>query len=213
MNADASDKSKVDKLTDMLLAGRVDEARQLSASIEDEDYRDWTLGDLVKSMLNAGAVDRAAAIAEFMAPSYYKADSLRAVARQLATMGNLQGAMAILTKADAIPVEADAPDALPTDVAPDKASGLYDIADLFLKAGDRERAEALRAQAVRVAQAGETSPNVQHSLDSSKALYNFVRRLAASGDLSQARAIAESIAHPIKRGDALDFLDEMAGGA
>jgi tetratricopeptide (TPR) repeat protein len=212
MNLDASDKSKVDKLTDMLLAGRMDEARQLSASIQDEDYRDWTLGDLVKSMLNAGAVDRAAAIAEFMAPSYYKADSLRAIARQLATMGDLKGAWSILEKADNIPVGSEAASALESDIAPDKASDLYDIADLFLKAGDTERARALRARAVQVAQSGEASSNTQHSRDSSKVLHNFVRRLAAAGEIDQARAIAQSIANPIERDDAIDTLAEVTDG-
>jgi hypothetical protein len=209
MQNDPSDKSKMDKITDLLLAGKTVEARQVADSIADVDYREWMLNDLVKSMINAGAVDLARAVAQFMADSYYKADALRSIAKYLAASGDLRGTLSVMEEANRIPLEVQAPDALEPDIAPDRASALYDLSKLFSKAGDQAHAGELRSEAIKVARSGEASPNRQHSLDSSKALRNFARDLAASGDMATAKSVAQTIAHPLVQEEALEMLAEM----
>jgi len=212
MHDDPSEQSKMDTITDLLLAGKVPEARKVADSIADVDYREWMLNDLVKSMTNAGAVDLARAVAQFMADSYYKADALRSIAKYLAASGDLQGTLSVMEEANKIPLEVQAPGALEPDIAPDRASTLYDLSKFFANAGDQARANDLRSEAIEVAREGEASPNRQHSLDSSKALRNFARDLAASGDMATARSVAQSIAHPLVQEEALDMLAEMGDG-
>jgi hypothetical protein len=211
MQDDPSEKSKMDKITDLLLAGKTTEARQVAESLADVDYREWTLNDLVKSMLNAGAVDLATTVAQFMADSFYKADALRAVAKYRAGSGDLQGTLSVLEEANKIPLEVQSTGAPEPDIAPDRASALYDISKLFSTAGDQDHANQLRSEAIKVARSGESSPNRQHSLDSSKALRNFARDLAASGDMATARSVAQTIAHPLVQEEALEMLSEMGG--
>jgi hypothetical protein len=199
----------MDKMTDLLLAGRIPEARQVADSIADVDYREWMLNDLVKNMTSAGAADLATSVAQFMAGSYYKADALRSIAIYLAARGDLQGTLSILEEANKIPLEVQAPGAPEPDIAPDRAAALYDISKYFSKAGDQDRANNLRSEAIEVARSGEASSNRQHSLDSSKALRNFARDLAASGDMATAKSVAQTIAHPLVQEEALDMLSEM----
>jgi tetratricopeptide (TPR) repeat protein len=211
MQRDPSDKSKMDMMSDLLLAGKLSQAQSVADSISDVDYREWMLNDLVKNMISAGAVDSAATVARFMALSYYKADALRSIAKCMASAGNLQGALSILQEADKVPTEVVLLGELDSDIAPDKAAVLYDIAKLFATAGDQEHAASLRSKAIEVAHSGEASPNRQHSLESSKALRSFAMDLALSEDMAAARTLAESITNPFIQGETLDMLDEMSG--
>ena len=150
MQSDPSDKSQMDAMTDLLLAGKLPQARIVAESIVDVDYREWMLNDLVKNMIGAGARHSATSIARFMANSYYKADALRSVAKYQATRGDLQAALAVLEDANKVPLEAQLPGALEPDIAPDRAAALYDLSKLFSKAGDLEHADTLKAEAIKV---------------------------------------------------------------
>jgi tetratricopeptide (TPR) repeat protein len=209
MQSDTSETSKMDKITDLLLAGKLPEARKLADSIADVDYREWMFNDLVKSLIGAGAIDPAVVVGRFMADSYYKADALRSVAKYLASSGNLRDALSIIEESNKIPLEIQLPGALEPDIAPDRASAIYDLSKLFANAGDMEHANALKEEAIKVARTGEGSTNSQHSIDSSKVLRNFARDMAMSGDMAGATTVAQSIAHFLVQEEALEMLAEM----
>jgi len=211
MQSDPSDKSQMDAMTDLLLAGKLSQARIVAESIVDVDYREWMLNDLVKSMIGAGAIDPATSIARFMTDSYYKADALRSVAKYQATHGDLQAALAVLEDANRVPLEVQLPGALEPDIASDRAAALYDLSKLFSGAGYLEHAGALKAEAIKVARSGEASSNTQHSMDSSKVLRSFARDMAESGDMAAAKSVAESIAHPVVQEQALEMLADIEG--
>lgn len=136
-----------------------DEAERLADNLDDRSY-------------NAGS---------------YKAEVLRAVAEAVATIGDVERAVAL-----ARGVSDDA----------DRVESLLAVADITRQRGDVDRACDLVHQAEELAQA------VDDYFNQAAALGKVAGATAAIGDVERALAIARDILHPIPHADALRMVGE-----
>ncbi len=93
-----------------------------------------------------------------------------------------------------------------------KAEQLCRAANTVARAGESEQAFSLWEEAIKVAQAGEASPDIQDRIDSASVLWEIAESMALAGYFEAAVAIAVSIRTEVKKNHALEGIERIRRG-
>src|SRR6266508_871026 len=90
-----------------------------------------------------------------------------------------------------------------------RAEALSKIATHLVELGLRVQAISLLREAVPIAQLGEDQGDVQDSLDSASVIQELAEKLALAGEYEQARQVANSIKHEVRRARAAHRVQDI----
>jgi len=179
----------------------VNEMTSLALSIRDQENRDLILEKVVIALARAGEWDKAQEMAGYMKEPYEKAEGLNEIASQLISQANFEQSLIILHEAELIATQASEPWR--------QAELLSRIAQSLLLAKAPDKADKVWERAISIAQIGESSVDLQGSVDCSSVLAEIAEALALGGNTGKALEVAKAIKSPGKRDRAITAVKKV----
>lgn len=190
LNKTMSDTKKIAQIKEILDGENKDkvfEIVSLALSVEDEEDRELLLLDVVRWLLKIGIWQKAYGAAQLMAESYEKSEALQAVAEYLSAIGHLEKSLPVFDEAEKTAEHSE------TLANWQKAERLHQIAASLQKVKASIRADEVWEKAIKIAQQGESSADLQESLDSSSILSEIAESFVSEQKFEKATAIAQRL--------------------
>lgn len=185
--------------TDLRQVDSLNAAKKLALSFQEPGDRDWALGEIAKGLAALDKWDEAEEIASCITLADEKADTLVAIAKQLAAKHYTERASRNLSAAIDIAKIGE------TTWVWQRAFSLLGIARALSEINDKKQALSTFEEAVRVASAGQMLPGHEGE-ECEGVLSGIAVDLATLGHLEKAQTVAEIIRHPVKRQRALETI-------